>query len=173
MEFVSVARAADRLGLARRTVSTTLAATGLGRESRSTIDDVYPIFDSDSFDELATRPFIEPCAPRALVVKLGAPRPDFDGRKMGYSVDYTPDELRDAFRMYWRVAHAEEWIGHPLIAVVCGFVVATTEITNVERHHGGLVEFDVKAAAKAVAKAYDKHRIKTRPGGVIEYVGSA
>ena len=98
-------------------------------------------------------------APResALVVRMGMPGADKDGRKIGWlgplmsdeksassGVErYTSEEQRDAVRKWWRIADPEALIGLPLVAAVSDWAVGAWRIIGANRNEWGYVEFEV------------------------------
>ena len=170
MEFVSLMAAARRLDVSR-TGAVALASAGLARTSRSTVDGT-PVFDAPDLELLARRsPLPAPPSIPTIVVKLGPPGVDESGRKFGYHVDYKAREKADAARMYWRVAEADNAIGAAFVATVVGFVVLIAKISGVRHHPGGAVEFMLTDPPQEMLDIYQDMRIKTKPGGAMEYLG--
>jgi len=172
MRFTSVARGAEQLALPYRTVLDLLLESGMARPSNSFVDG-KPVFDEAEFMELASRPFIDTAdCPAAVVVKLGAPRQDVEGRPIGYSTTYDGKTLAEAYRKYWRVAKPHTHIGKALVATYAGFVVGVAEITDaIPLPHSDRVEFVIEPAKTSVRQAFENHRLKTRQGSVVEYIG--
>lgn len=140
MDVMSAGQVAEALALALTDLKKLWQCGLLDRETlgRTTL------YSRDQVEHLAQRPAVQLPPPEpALVIRLGPPSDD-DGRPIGWDARRSSEANRHAVHAWWRVRWPDQYIGHPLVAVVASFVVGVWQVgPKIQRNGSGHVAFEL------------------------------
>ncbi|MBF7737461.1 MerR family transcriptional regulator [Rhodococcus erythropolis] len=173
MDLVSRFQLAERLGVTAKAMRT-LINTGVVRETITSGRNVY-VTEAEADRLCGIEELTETPEPSLLVKVTEAKFEDSDGSSeerawTGWNPGIPADhkDQMDGVRMWWGVNDPDRYVGHLLVPIAAGFVLAVYEVIGYRTGPAKLRAFDIKPATDARAHPLVDHRFPTQRGSLTD-----